>query len=111
MMNSETQETVDLTPEDDSQPTVEFSVETMLPKDRKNECRDVVRQLNSFGFSQRQKLYLSYLLALELENHHASKFLVDAIKKTRTMLAPGKEALEVAKPKLIVDNQKPSKLL
>lgn len=36
MMNSETQETVDLTPEDDSQPTVEFSVETMLPKDRKN---------------------------------------------------------------------------
>jgi hypothetical protein len=109
--NNVLEEGSDLAPDDDSQSTVEFSVETMLTKDRKDECRNVLQQLNSFGFSQRQKLYLSYLMALELENHHASKYLVDAVKQTRTILAPGKDALEVNKPKLIVGNQKSSKLL
>jgi len=110
-MSNEAVEGVDLAPTEENQPTVEFDVETMLPKDKKQECREILRQINAFGISQRQKLYLSYLMALELENHHACTYLVSAIKHTRTILAPGKEALEVPKPKLIVETRKPSKLL
>ena len=43
-------------------------IETTLSKDKKQECRDIVRTINEYGVSQRQKLFLIHLLALELEN-------------------------------------------
>lgn len=36
--------------------------------DENNVCRQIVREVNNFGISQRQSLVLIYLLALELED-------------------------------------------
>lgn len=36
--------------------------------DENNVCRQIVREVNNFGITQRQSLVLIYLLALELED-------------------------------------------
>lgn len=43
-------------------------IETQLSKDKRQECREIVKTINDYGVSQRQKLFLIWLLALELEN-------------------------------------------
>jgi hypothetical protein len=46
-------------------------VETKLSKEKRMECRGIVKTINEYGISQRMKLYLIYLLALELENRES----------------------------------------
>lgn len=43
-------------------------------------CRRIVAEINNFGVSQRQMLFLIYLLALNLENTQQMKALTKAVK-------------------------------
>ena len=62
---------------------VEPNIEIKLDKDKRIACREIVAEINRFGVSQRQKLYLINLLALELENREVMVALVSAIGANR----------------------------
>jgi len=61
-------------------------IETQLSKDGSKECRGIVKTINEFGVSQRQKLYLIYLLALELENREAMIGVAKAVGEASTVV-------------------------
>jgi hypothetical protein len=77
-------------------------VETKLSKEKRMECRGIVKTINQYGVSQRMKLYLIYLLALELENR-------DSMMKIAKIVGECKDSIEDSK--LIVDNKEPAKKL
>lgn len=53
-------------------------IETKLSQEKRQECRGIVKTINQFGVNQRMKLYLIYLLSLELENREAMMVMVQA---------------------------------
>ena len=71
-------------------------IETKLSKEKRQECRGIVKTINQYGVSQRMKLYLIYLLALELENR-------DSMMKITKVVGDCKDSIEDSK--LIVGNQ------
>jgi hypothetical protein len=77
-------------------------VETKLSKEKRMECRGVVKAINQHGITQRMKLYLIYLLALELENR-------DSMMKIVKILAECKDQIEDSK--LVVENEPRKKIL
>ena len=72
-------------------------IELKLSADRRQACRDIVREINRFGVSQRQKLYIVYLLALELENREHTLAITDAIKSVREKLPVAEGDAEATK--------------
>jgi len=44
-------------------------------------CRQILAEINNFGISDRQKLFLIYLLSLELEDGEASSDLATVSKE------------------------------
>lgn len=44
-------------------------------------CRQMVREINNFGITQRQTLIVIYLLAAELENVEAMKALTKLVRE------------------------------
>ena len=77
-------------------------VETKLSKEKRIECRGIVRTINQYGVSQRMKLYLIYLLALELENR-------DSMMKIAKVVGECKDTIEDSK--IVVGNKEPAKKL
>jgi hypothetical protein len=77
-------------------------VETKLSKEKRIECRGIVKTINQYGVSQRMKLYLIYLLALELENR-------DSMMKIAKVVGECKDSIEDSM--LIVDTKEPAKKL
>jgi len=77
-------------------------IETKLSKEKRQECRSIVKTINQYGISQRMKLYLIYLLSLELENR-------DSMMKITRVVGECKDTIEDSK--LIVDNQQNKKIL
>jgi len=77
-------------------------VETKLSKEKRMECRGIVKTINQYGVSQRMKLYLIYLLGLELENR-------DSMMKIAKVVGECKDSIEDSK--LIVDIKEPAKKL
>lgn len=75
-------------------------IETKLSKEKRQECRGIVKTINDFGISQRQKLYLIYLLALELENR-------DSMMRITKVIGECKDSIEDSK--VITDNKEPAK--
>lgn len=82
-------------------------IETKLSKDKRQECRGIVKTINDFGVSQRQKLYLIYLLALELENRESMMKIAkvigeckDTIEDSRLIL--GSDNKDQPKKKLVL---------
>lgn len=66
---------------------IQPDLELKLHKSKREECRQVVQEIKSFGItSQRQVLYLIYLLALEIEDAGVLKSIVDACKVGRKEL-------------------------
>lgn len=59
------------------------NIETKLLPKKRQECRDIVLEIKKFGVSQRQMLYLIYLLSLELEDIEIMKALTAAIGENR----------------------------
>jgi hypothetical protein len=93
-----------LTSEDDVQEgeayVVPNYIETKLPKEKRMECRGIVKTINQHGISQRQKLYMIYLLSLELENR-------DSMMKIVKVVSECKDTIEDSK--IIVDKEAPAK--
>jgi hypothetical protein len=93
-----------LTSEDDMQEgeayVVPNYIETKLPKEKRMECRGIVKTINQHGISQRQKLYMIYLLSLELENR-------DSMMKIVKVVSECKDTIEDSK--IIVDREAPAK--
>lgn len=65
-------------------------VETKLPKEKRMECRGIVKTINEYGISQRMKLYLIYLLALELENRDAMLKITKAVGECKDTIEDSK---------------------
>jgi hypothetical protein len=59
------------------------NIEAKLPAPKRLECRKIVREIKDFGISQRQMLYIIYLLALELEDADTMQALVKAVGENR----------------------------
>jgi len=49
--------------------------------DENASCRQIVSEISKFGISDRQRLYLIYLLALELENVEQLQSVTSLIKE------------------------------
>lgn len=48
--------------------------------EEKQTCRQIVREISNFGVSERQRLFIIYLLAMELEDVSAMKQLTDTVR-------------------------------
>lgn len=77
-----------------------YGIEASLDKEKKEACRQIVREINNFGVSQRQKLFIIELLSFELENRDSMLILTEACKEARTRLDSGIITTD-EKPKLI----------
>lgn len=73
-------------------------IETKLSKASKQKCRGIVRTINDFGISQREKLFLIYLLSLELENRESM------LKITKSI---GECQASIEAPRVIVSEDQP----
>lgn len=62
------------------------NIETKLPKHKRDECRDILKEVRDFGVSQRQILFLIHLLALELENTDAMRAIAKAVGEVREFI-------------------------
>jgi hypothetical protein len=62
---------------------IQPNIETKLPAHKRKECRDIVMEIKKFGVSQRQLLYLIYLLSLELEDVETMRSLAKVIGEKR----------------------------
>lgn len=63
------------------------NIESKLPAPKRNECREIVREIRSYGVSQRQTLYLIYLLALEIEDRETMQAITKAVGDHRDKIA------------------------
>jgi len=81
---------------------IQPNIEIELPVNKRKDCRDIVMEIRKFGVSQRQMLYIIYLLALELEDNKIMKAFVKAIGENRKNV-PVTPALERSNtPSLII---------
>lgn len=72
------------------------NIESKLSKRKRDECREIVREIREFGVSQRQLLYTIYLLSLELENTTAMRALAKTIGEVREQIPVAELSLEQA---------------
>ena len=75
-----------LTDEEDYDENLDYvkpNIEHKLPAHKRMECREIVKEVRNFGVSQRQLLYLIYLLSRELENREVMVALTKAIGDNR----------------------------
>lgn len=70
------------------------SIETQLSKEKREECRFIVKQLNDFGFGQRQLLFLIELLALQLEDRQTMLAVKQVVAENRNKVPVSKIILE-----------------
>lgn len=68
---------------EDQEVYVEPNIEYELSKEKRQTCRDIVREIKEFGVNQRQILFLVQLLAMELENRQAMQAISKAIGEVR----------------------------
>lgn len=62
---------------------IQPNIELDLTANKRKDCRDIVLEIRKFGVSQRQMLYLIYLLSLELEDNATMRSIVKAIGENR----------------------------
>jgi len=95
-----------LTDQDKADPTIQYVqpkyIETTLSKEKKQECRDIVKVINDFGVSQRQKLFLVWLLALELENMQLVKDITKLFTEFQAKVTDSKIVVEEAPKKKLI---------
>lgn len=69
--------------EEDKEVYVEPNIEYELSKEKRQTCREIVKEIKEFGINQRQLLFLIQLLAMELENREAMSAVSKAIGAVR----------------------------
>lgn len=62
---------------------IQPNIELDLPVNKRKDCRDIVMEIRKFGVSQRQLLYIIYLLSLELEDNATMRSIVKIIGENR----------------------------
>lgn len=82
---------------DEKEEGVEYikpDIELQLSEEKRKECREIIQEIKKFGVtSQRQILYLIYLLSLEVENINTMKKLVSICKTGRKELKDEKKII------------------
>jgi len=71
---------------EDEKPGVTYvrsSLEMKLSSTKKDECRDIVKEIKLFGINQRQFLFIIELLAMELEDNNVTKSIKNVVAATR----------------------------
>lgn len=77
-------------------------IETTLSKEKKMECREIVRVINEYGVSQRQKMFIVYLLSLELEDMRLVKGIAKLVGEVQNSIQDGKIIVEETPKKKIL---------
>jgi len=67
----------------DGEEYIQPNIELELPLNKRKDCRDIVMEIRKFGVSQRQMLYIIYLLSLELEDNKTMKAIARVIGENR----------------------------
>jgi hypothetical protein len=62
-------------------PTLYGQAQSEKRAEENNVCRQIVREINNFGITQRQTLMLMYLLASELENVEHMRTLTRIVRE------------------------------
>ena len=99
-------------PEQDKQYITPAYIETKLSSDKKMEARNIVKVINQYGVSQRQKLFITYLLALELENRTLMNGIVGAIAAAEKEIDAPKVLIQQNSPQQVITtstNEQPSR--
>lgn len=83
---------------------IQPNIELELPAAKRKSCRDILQEIKTFGVSQRQMLYLIYLMSLELEDNVTMKAITNAIGQNRknVPVTPTLEKVEQSTSKLIL---------
>lgn len=75
--------------DDEAQPGVQYikpNIEINLSDKKRQECREIVKEIKNFGINQRQLLFLIDLLALEVENLDLARDIRDVVRTHREKL-------------------------
>jgi len=59
--------------------------DTELEVDKMIECRQIVKNLIKFGLSEKQKVQIMRLLAIELESRDAMNIIIEAVEKIKSL--------------------------
>lgn len=80
------------------------SIEVALAPNKRQECRDILQEIKQFGISQRQIVYLIYLLALEVENIELMKGITSLIgdKRDNVPLTPKDKGQSLTEEKKLI---------
>lgn len=73
---------------------IQPNIEIELPVMKRQACRDIVLEVKKFGISQRQILYLIYLMSLELEDNVTMKAIAKAIGQNRKNIPVSKLTID-----------------
>lgn len=79
--------------DDENAVYVQPNIDHELPKEKRQICRDIVKEIKEFGVSQRQLLFLIQLLAMELENREALQAISKAIGEVRKDIPVGNKLI------------------
>ena len=84
----------DLGGEEEQEPIyVQPNIEHELQKDKRQICRDIVKEIKDFGVNQRQILFIIQLLAMELENREVMNSLTKAVGEARKEIPVGNKLI------------------
>ena len=78
---------------------VQPNIEHELPKDKRQTCREIVKEIKEFGVNQRQILFLIHLLAMELENREAMAAISKVVGEVRKEIPVGNKLILSEQPK------------
>lgn len=78
---------------------IEPNIDYELPKDKRQTCRDIVKEIKEFGVNQRQILFLIQLLTMELENRDALQAISKAIGEVRNAIPSNNKLILSEQPK------------
>jgi hypothetical protein len=86
--------TLDEVQEDDENAVyVQPNIEHELSKEKRQACRDIVKEIKEFGVNQRQILFLIQLMAMELENGDAMRAINKAVGEVRKEIPVGNKLI------------------
>ncbi len=82
---------------------IQPNIEVELSVKKRKQCRDIVCEINRYGMSQRQLVYLIYLLSLNLENRDLMVYITSKIGEERNKVPLTSNDTESNKSKIILD--------
>ena len=72
--------------DDEAAVFIQPNPEHELSIEKRQECRNILREIKDFGVNQRQILFLIQLLTLELENGEAMRSIIKVVTSVRSTI-------------------------